>query len=192
MIGKIKDIVKGFKAYIALRSSRNIRRRLTTNSNVAISKKARFDNYFSFDIILKDFTLVIKDNVHFKRYCHLSIFPGAELIIHKNVFFNNCCSVNCLEKIEIGENSIFGENVKIYDHNHKYSVITNKLIIERNLYNTAPIIIGDNCWIGSNVTILKGVTIGENVIIGANSLIYKSIPSNTIIKNHVEQIVSTL
>ena len=38
-------------------------------------------------------------------------------------------------------------------------------------YSKGPIKIGSDCWIGSNVTILKGVNIGDNVIIGAGSII---------------------
>jgi acetyltransferase-like isoleucine patch superfamily enzyme len=40
--------------------------------------------------------------------------------------------------------------------------------------------IGNNVWMGENVTILKGVTIGDNVIIGIGSIVTKDIPSNSI------------
>lgn len=40
------------------------------------------------------------------------------------------------------------------------------------------ITIGDNVFIGSGVTFLKGVTVGENVIIGACSLVNKSLSAN--------------
>ena len=36
------------------------------------------------------------------------------------MFFNNDCSITCLNKITIGANCLFGENVKLYDHNHKF------------------------------------------------------------------------
>jgi len=41
-----------------------------------------------------------------------------------------------------------------------------------------PIVIGNNCWITTNVTILSGVTIGDNTIIGAGSIVTSDIPSN--------------
>jgi acetyltransferase-like isoleucine patch superfamily enzyme len=43
-----------------------------------------------------------------------------------------------------------------------------------------PIIIGDNVFVGTNVTILPGVTIGNNVVIGAGSVVTRSIPSNCV------------
>ena len=53
---------------------------------------------------------------------------------------------------------------------------------ERNqgLEKALPIVIGDNCWIGSGVTILPGVTIGSNAVIGAGSVVTKDIPENVI------------
>jgi acetyltransferase-like isoleucine patch superfamily enzyme len=60
----------------------------------------------------------------------------------------------------------------------------NKLIKEQG-YTTAGVLVGKNCWIGSNTIILKGVSIGDNVVIGANNLIIKDIPSNTVVKSSV-------
>lgn len=43
-------------------------------------------------------------------------------------------------------------------------------------------VIGEHCWIGSNVTILKGATIGDNCVIGAGCVIAENIPSNTVVR----------
>lgn len=40
--------------------------------------------------------------------------------------------------------------------------------------------IGNNVWLGRDVTICKGVSIGDNCIIGTKSVVTKSIPSNSI------------
>ena len=53
-------------------------------------------------------------------------------------------------------------------------------------YNTAPIKIGHDCWIGSNVVILKGVTIGDNVIVGAGCIIKEDIPNNMIVRGDIK------
>lgn len=74
-----------------------------------------------------------------------------------------------MERIVIEDNCIFGECVKIYDHNHRFSNL-NKKIAEQG-YSLGEIYIEKNCWIGSNVVILKGVHIGEGSVIGANCTI---------------------
>jgi len=51
-------------------------------------------------------------------------------------------------------------------------------------YTIGKIKIGNNCWIGSHVVILKDVTIGDNVVIGAGCIIHKSIPGNSVVMNN--------
>lgn len=89
-----------------------------------------------------------------------------------------------MNNISIGTGTIFGENVKVYDHNHIYENID--MPIKLQGYSTAPIHIGKHCWIGSNVTILKGVTIGDNSVIGAGCVIYKDVPANYVVVNKQE------
>lgn len=119
-------------------------------------------------------------NTHFYGGTHI-VIDGGIIEIGNNCFFNKNCSINSMKKIKIGNDSIFGENVCMYDHNHRYTE-SNKLIREQG-YNTSEIEIGNNCWIGSNVTILAGVKIGDNSIIGAGTIVYKSIPNNTLLIN---------
>lgn len=40
---------------------------------------------------------------------------------------------------------------------------------------------GDNVWIGANVSVLPGVSIGSNTIIGAGSVVNKDIPDGVIV-----------
>ena len=55
--------------------------------------------------------------------------------------------------------------------------------IEKWQWITAPIRVGRDCWIGSNVTILKGVTIEDNTIIEAGCLIRNDVPANSVVYN---------
>jgi len=40
--------------------------------------------------------------------------------------------------------------------------------------------IGDDCWLGNNVSVLDGVTIGEGCVIGAGSIVTRSIPAHSV------------
>jgi acetyltransferase-like isoleucine patch superfamily enzyme len=42
---------------------------------------------------------------------------------------------------------------------------------------TAPVVIGDEAWIGGRVLVLKGVTIGARAIIGAGAVVTRDVPT---------------
>lgn len=125
--------------------------------------------------------ILISKNVTFRKSFSIAIEYDGKIQIGKNCFFNNYCSINSMASIKIGDNCIFGENVKIYDHNHRFN--QKDKLIKNQGYSIAPIEIGKNCWIGSNVIILKGVKIGDNSVIGAGSIVKENIENNMIFKD---------
>jgi len=76
-------------------------------------------------------------------------------------------------KIIIGSNVGFGAGSKIISSIHSHNNHSTHDV-------AAPIVIGNNVFIGSNSVILPSVTIGNNVVIGAGSIVAKDIPSNSI------------
>ena len=122
--------------------------------------------------------LIVGSNVICRNFENFHVSSG-KLILHDGVFINNSCSFNCIERIEIGAGTMMGEGVRFYDHDHIYTAEK----IEKWQWTTAPIRVGRDCWIGSNVTILKGVTIGDNTIIGAGCLIRNDVPANSVVYN---------
>ncbi len=111
---------------------------------------------------------------------------NGTLTIGNRVFFNNHCSITCYHSILIGDDCQFGESVKFYDHNHEYRARDKR--INQQGYSIGTIKIGNNCWFGSDVIILKNVEIGDDVIIGAGCIIHESIPSGSVIINKQELI----
>ena len=128
--------------------------------------------------------LIVGRNVICRNFENFHVSSG-KLILHDGVFVNNSCSFNCMERIEVGNGTMMGEGVRFYDHDHVYTAEK----IEKWQWTTAPIRVGRDCWIGSNVTILKGVTIGDNTIIGAGCLIRNDIPANSVVYNDGNLIV---
>lgn len=105
-----------------------------------------------------------------------SALDGGRMTIGERVFVNRNCIFVCRENIEIGNHCSFGPNVCIYDHDHKFgrSGITQG-------YKYGAVTIKDHCWIGANVTILRGSCIGEGCVIGAGCLIKQDIPPHSIV-----------
>lgn len=92
------------------------------------------------------------------------------LEIADGVFINAGSSINCLQSVEIGSNTLIGQNVQIFDHDHFYQVGVHK-----NQFVKSSVSIGKRCWIGAGVVILKGVCIADDVVIGAGAIVTKNI-----------------
>lgn len=120
--------------------------------------------------------------IRFRKGFRLYIDKNGKVEIGNYVFFNKNCTVDSFYKITINDNNLFGENVKIYDHNH---VFYDKNLRRGNHFFGQPINIGKNNWFGTNSVILSGSTIGENNVIGAGIIINKNIElkNDSIIKN---------
>lgn len=99
---------------------------------------------------------------------------GGELSIGDKCFFNTNMSITCVDKITIGDNCQFANNIVIVDHDHDYKKGVGCGFV------SAPITLGNNVWVGANAVILRGVTIGDNAVISAGSVVRKDVPANTV------------
>lgn len=109
--------------------------------------------------------------------CVFIVDKDASLKIGNHVYFNEGMMISCKSSIQIGDGCQFGPNVKIFDNNHCYNASQGVL----GKHTTNPIRIGENCWIASNVIILKGTVIGDNCVIGAGCVIKENIPNSSIV-----------
>ena len=105
------------------------------------------------------------------------IAQDGELEIGDHCFFNTGCCITALESIRIGNNCKFGNNLVIVDHDHNFKKEGNSEFI------SSKIVIGNNVWVGANVTILRGTTIGDDCVIGAGSVVKGNIePKSKIVQ----------
>ena len=112
------------------------------------------------------------------RFLRIDVHKGGALIFGNNIEINDNCQIACSEKIFIGNDVLIASKVFITDHDHDFSY---KGIPREWPLKSKEVIIGNCCWSGNNVSILKGVHLGEGVIVGANSVVTKSFPSKSII-----------
>lgn len=99
---------------------------------------------------------------------------GTHIHLGSGTYINVNCNFIDDGEIFIGEKVMFGPAVTIATVGHPI-----KPDMRKYMY-AASVTIGDNCWIGANVTICPGVTIGENSVIGAGSVVTKDIPANVV------------
>ena len=93
--------------------------------------------------------------------------------------------IGCSGKITIGKNVMFGPKCSLFAENHVFS--DTECSIKSQGVQRKGITVEDDCWIGSNVTILDGVTIGKGSVIGAGTLVTKDILADSIIVDKREK-----
>ncbi|WFF39531.1 acyltransferase [Moraxella nasibovis] len=99
--------------------------------------------------------------------------------INSGTIFNNQVEIIADKaNIYIGKNCLIGLNFTAINSDFHGLAIQNRT---NSNYLSADIKIGDNVFIGNNVTILKGVSIGDNCVIANGSIVTKSMPANSII-----------
>lgn len=113
---------------------------------------------------------------------------GYNMIVGERVFFNFNCVVLDVCPVTIGSRSMFGPSVQIYTATHPIDHIERSAGKEY----AKPIRIGEDVWVGGNVTICPGVTIGHRTIIGAGSVVTKDIPDDVFAAGNPCKVIRSL
>ena len=113
---------------------------------------------------------------------------GKQIRVGRHFFANFNLTILDEAAVTIGDDCFIGPDVSIYTACHSTDPV------ERNSRQewAEPVTIGNNVWIGGNVTILPGVTIGNNVTIGAGSVVTKDIPDGVVAAGNPCRIIKRL
>lgn len=189
---------KNFKAFFLIKGKRTQYSRILFfgNAHFKIHKSATINiengvlaiNRFvaKKDPFIGNLEMCVKSEINVKSTffihsgCDIMLFENAKLNLGSG-YINRYCKIRCYDNITIGRNVAISENFTIWD-NDAHSIIGGKL-------PKAPIIIGNEVWIGTNVTVLKGVTIGDGCIIAAGSVVTKDIPSKCLAAGNPARVV---
>jgi maltose O-acetyltransferase len=112
---------------------------------------------------------------------------GVRIHAAEGVFVNFGCTFLDGGGITIGKKTLIAPGVHIYTARHPLE-LAERLQWE----DVAPVVIGDNCWIGGHVTILPGVTIGDRSVIGAGAVVTKDIPPDCLAVGNPARVVKRL
>lgn len=107
---------------------------------------------------------------------------GAHIFVGENCYIGMNCTFSDNNHIIIGDNVLIAGAVSISTAEHDVRVSERVKKQGHAPFTTfsKPVRIGDNAWIGANVTIIPGVTIGANTTIGAGSVVTRDIPANCV------------
>lgn len=147
--------------------------------------------------------ITIGNNTHIRG--HLQIFSqGGRIEIGNDCYVGEDTRIWSARSIKIGNRVLISHNVNIHDNishpiNHKDRHKDFLRILGENNISSSefdlranPVVIGDDVWIGFNVTILKGVRIGNGCILGAETVITKDIPDWSMVVGNPARIIKQI
>ena len=110
---------------------------------------------------------------------------GRHTRIGDNFFGNYNLVISDDAAVVIGDNCMFGPNTVIVTPEHplvaeeRRHYFLDDGSLATHCY-ARPVHIGDDCWLGANVTVCGGVTIGSGAVIGAGSVVTHDIPPHCV------------
>ncbi|WP_236684729.1 sugar O-acetyltransferase [Corynebacterium uterequi] len=100
-----------------------------------------------------------------------------------NVTFGEGCYVNVgativdVAPVTVGARTMIGPNVELITATHP----VNDLEMRRAGWERGlPIVIGEDCWLGSRVSVMPGVTIGDRCVIAAGAVVTSDVPDDSL------------
>lgn len=143
--------------------------------------------------------IILKQNARIMG--KIRIYKEGKIVIGKYSQLGHNSVIQCVNQIEIGDYTAIAQNVTICDYNTHPVNPSDRIIMQLTpeghsyrspIYSvSAPIKIGNNCWIGENSRICKGISIGDGAVIAACSVVTKDVPSNSIAAGNPAKIVKT-
>jgi maltose O-acetyltransferase len=128
----------------------------------------------------------------FSSYVQLNVRSqtGSIIIGDQSIINNGAVIVSEFSEgagITIGKRNLIGVNFKCFDSDF-HGANKNK----RNEVLRMPVSIGDDCFFGDNVTVLKGVNVGSGVTIAYGSTVVKNVPDNVLVSGTPAKIIREL
>jgi acetyltransferase-like isoleucine patch superfamily enzyme len=117
------------------------------------------------------------------------------------VYIGDDVIISTRKHIQIGSRTMISHGVQIFDNDshpidaHDRHADYLNLIEGRprtHIIPSAPIAIGEDCWIGANSIVLKGIKIGDRSVIAAGSVVTTDIDDDCVVAGNPARIIRSL
>lgn len=169
-----------------IRQSLKIRKRNKQIRNLILTGGGAVGNNVSLNIAesgnltIGKQVVILSSGIEYTQGYRIAVLPDATLSIGDDTGMSQV-SITCKESISIGSHCTIGAGTMIFDTNfHNTDWKVRRTHEDIKTAKTAPISIGDDCFIGARCIISKGVNIGARTIIAAGSVVVSDIPENCI------------
>ena len=121
----------------------------------------------------------VHGRVQFMRNARADVKRDGCLSIGGGTYFNEYAHIDCATNISVGAGCAIARRVVVMDSDaHELSHA------DASGRRTAPVTIGDGCWLADGAIVLKGVSIGAGTVVGARALVTRSTEGGQLLIGH--------
>lgn len=148
------------------------------------------DIYFMLAAKYIRWKLAVSQNIHVPASTYIG--PGCQISgvgFQVSIGENTTLVANVISNgpLSIGNNVIIAANCTLISRNHDFH--KGDALPYGTAYAYKPIVIQDNVWIGSNVSIIPGVCIGEGAVIGLGSVVTHDVPPCAVVGGNPARVI---
>jgi acetyltransferase-like isoleucine patch superfamily enzyme len=116
-----------------------------------------------------------------------------ELVIGDGTFVGHGCGFSVGRSVRIGKHCLLAGGVHVFDMDgHPLDAAERRAGKPTPADAIAPVVIGDDVWVGAGAYILKGVTVGDRAIVAAKAVVTKDVPSDCVVAGNPARVVKEL
>ncbi|KDB08745.1 transferase hexapeptide repeat containing protein [Burkholderia sp. lig30] len=118
--------------------------------------------------------------------------PGAQITIGKSTGISGGTIV-AAKSVTIGNEVLMGANVSVFDTDfHPIAATNRRHSDDIEKIGVAPVVIGNNVFIGVGSIILKGTQIGDDSVVGAGSVVHGVFPERVILAGNPAKVIGSV
>lgn len=113
---------------------------------------------------------------------------GANIHVGDGFLTNFSVTILDIAEVRTGDRVMIGPNCLISTVGHPLSRSGRAAMMAQ----ATPVTIGDDVWLGGNVTVLPGVTIGDGVVVAAGAVVTRDVPAHCVVAGVPAKVVREL
>src|SRR2546423_13527753 len=110
--------------------------------------------------------------------CKIRVHEGEVRIGAKTVMGQEC-TISAFQHVAVGRECVIADRVMLIDFDHGVVDVERPIRLQ-GIYKR-DVNVGNNCWIGYGVCVLRGVTVGDNCVLGTSAVVTRDVPDNAVV-----------
>jgi acetyltransferase-like isoleucine patch superfamily enzyme len=117
----------------------------------------------------------------------IAVYANARIVLGAGSFVGHHATIAACESVQVGNGVFVADMVSIRDHDHEVGRSPSS-----GAMTITPVVVGDDVWIGSKATLLRGADVGAGAIVGANAVVRGSVPARSVVAGVPARVIRML